>query len=64
MMEEDFMVPAGQSARDREVAAFDRALQTLIAKAQGEGRTFLAYLLVMALMHLREEDERRSGMPH
>jgi hypothetical protein len=61
MMDKDIMVRAVPSAPDRNRAAFDHALQTLIAKAEREGRTFLAYLLVMALMHLREEDEGRVG---
>jgi len=64
MMDRDIVVRAAPSARDRSRATFDHALQALIAKAQGEGRTFLAYLLVMALMHLREENEGRSGAPH
>jgi hypothetical protein len=64
MMDKDIMVRAIPSAPDRNRAAFDHALQTLIAKAEREGRTFLAYLLVMALMHLREEDEGRVGEPH
>jgi hypothetical protein len=64
MMDKDIVLRATPYARDRNRAAFDHALQTLIAKAQGEGRTFLAYLLVMALMHLREENEGRVGEPH
>jgi len=64
MMHKDIAAGATLSARDRNLAAFDHALQTLIAKAEGEGRTFLAYLLVMALMHLREENEGRAGAPH
>jgi hypothetical protein len=32
--------------------------------AHGQGRNFLAYLLIMALMHLREEDQGRTGTTH
>jgi len=64
MMDKDIVVRAAPSARDRNRATFDHALQALIAKAQGEGRTFLAYLLVMALMHLREESDERSAARH
>jgi hypothetical protein len=64
MMDKEIVVRAAPSVRDRNTAAFDHALQALIAKAQGEGRTFLAYLLVMALMHLREENDERSGAWH
>jgi hypothetical protein len=64
MMDKEIVVRAAPSARDRNTATFDHALQALVAKAQGEGRTFLAYLLVMALMHLREENDERSGAWH
>jgi hypothetical protein len=44
---------------------FERALETLIVLAHGQGRNFLAYLLIMALMHLREEeDQGRPGATH
>jgi hypothetical protein len=32
--------------------------------AHNQGRTFLAYLLVMALMHVREEDQGHTGARH
>jgi hypothetical protein len=63
MTNENIMVRAGSLLPDRD-HDFDKALQELIVRAHGEGRTFLAYLLVMALMHSREEDEGRSGLPH
>jgi hypothetical protein len=33
-------------------------LETLIVLAHSQGRNFLAYLLIMALMHLREEEDQ------
>jgi hypothetical protein len=39
-------------------------LETLIVIAQNQGRNFLAYLLIMALMHVREENQGRSQATH
>jgi hypothetical protein len=36
----------------------------LILIAQARGRTFLAYLLIMALMHAREEDLGQVDLHH
>jgi hypothetical protein len=39
--------------------------KTLIVLAHGQGRNFLGYFLIMALMHLREEeDQRRPRATH
>lgn len=62
--EEDIGAPAGQFARDLSPAEFERALETLVVLAHSQGRNFLAYLLIMALMHLREEDQGRTGTTH
>jgi hypothetical protein len=61
---EDIGAPAGQFARDLSPAEFERALETLIVLAHSQGRNFLAYLLIMALTHLREEDQGRTGTTH
>jgi hypothetical protein len=64
MTEKDISVPTGQFARDLSLAEFERALETLIVLAHSQGRNFLAYLLIMALMHLREDDQGRAGVTH
>ncbi len=53
-----------QALRDPGVADFEDVLETLIVIAQGRGRNFLAYLLVMALMHAREEDSGKVDLHH
>jgi hypothetical protein len=50
--------------RDSGPADFDRVLETLIVLAHGQGRNFLAYLLIMALMHVLEEDQGRTEATH
>ena len=40
---------------------FEDVLEMLIAIAECERRGFLAYLLTMALVHVREEDEEGDG---
>lgn len=65
MSAEDIIVPVGHFAPDEtETLDFEDVLETLIIVAQNRGRTFLAYLLIMALMHAREEDEGRTDTPH
>ena len=64
MTEEDIGVPSGKFARDSGLAEIERVLETLIVLAHGQGRNFLAYLLIMALMHVREEDQGRTGVTH
>ena len=65
MTEEDISVRSGRFVRDSSLAEFERALETLIVLAHSQGRNFLAYLLIMALMHLREEeDQGRAGATH
>ena len=63
-MIEDISVPTGQLAPELSPAEFERVLETLIVLAHNQGRNFLAYLLVMALMHAREEDQGHSGASH
>jgi len=58
MTEEDISVPSGRFVRDSSLAEFERALETLIVLAHSQGPNFLAYLLIMALMHLREEEDQ------
>ena len=55
---------AEQVARDLSLAEIERVLETLIVLAHNQQRNFLAYLLVMALMHVREEDQGYTGASH
>ena len=55
--DEDISVPTEDVARDLSLAEIERVLETLIVLAHNQQRNFLVYLLVMALMHLREEDQ-------
>jgi hypothetical protein len=64
MIDEDIVVPTEQLARELSPAEFERVLETLIVLAHNQGRDFLAYLLVMALMHVRDEDEGHTGASH
>jgi hypothetical protein len=64
MTEENLGVPSEKFARDSRLAEIERGLETLILLAHGQGRNFLAYLLIMALMHVREEDQGRTGVTH
>ncbi len=62
--DEDISVPTEDVARDLSLAEIERVLETLIVLAHNQQRNFLAYLLVMALMHLREEDQGHTGATH
>lgn len=64
MIDEDMAVPTEQVARDLSLAEIERVLETLILLAHNQERNFLAYLLVMALMHVREEDQGYTGASH
>jgi hypothetical protein len=64
MIDEDMAVPTEQVARDLSLAEIERVLETLIVLAHNQQRDFLAYLLVMALMHVREEDQGYTGASH
>ncbi|HKA46833.1 MAG TPA: hypothetical protein VKD68_01630 [Methyloceanibacter sp.] len=64
MADQDIVVPSGQSAHKSGLADFEGVLETLILLAHDQGRNFLAYLLIMALMHVREEDQGRTRAPH
>ena len=64
MIDEDMAVPPEQVARDLSLAEIERVLETLIVLAHNQERNFLAYLLVMALMHVREEDQGYTGASH
>ncbi|MGB3021759.1 MAG: hypothetical protein WBE08_06130 [Methyloceanibacter sp.] len=64
MTDEYITIRAGQFAHDPGPADFEQSLRMLIAIARGEGRSFLAHLLLMALMQLREESEGRSEISH
>jgi hypothetical protein len=62
MADEGIAVPIAQKVRDPGAPNFEEVLETLIVIAQGRGRNFLAYLLIMALMHAREEDLGRVDL--
>ena len=64
MIDEDMAVPTEQVARDLSLAEIERVLETLVVLAHNQQRDFLAYLLVMALMHVREEDQGHPGASH
>ena len=64
MIDEDMAVPTEQVARDLSLAEIERVLETLVVLAHNQQRNFLAYLLVMALMHVREEDQGYTGASH
>ena len=62
--DEDINVPTEDVARDLSLAEIERVLETLIVLAHNQQRNFLVYFLVMALMHLREEDQGHTGATH
>jgi hypothetical protein len=64
MFDEDISVPTGPRARELSLAEIERVLETLIVLAHNQRRDFLAYLLVMALMQVREEDQGRGRRTH
>lgn len=64
IIDEDISVPTEEVARDLSLAEIERVLETLIVLAHNHRRNFLAYLLVMALMHVREEDQGHTGATH
>jgi len=64
MIDEDMAVPTEQVACDLSLAEIERVLETLVVLAHNQERNFLAYLLVMALMHVREEDQGYTGASH
>ena len=64
MIDEDMAVPTEHAARHLSLAEIERVLETLIVLAHNQQRNFLAYLLVMALMHVRDEDDGYTGASH
>ena len=64
MANEDFIVRDALLVRDDEPSDFEEILEGLLLIARSQGRNFLSYLLVMALMHVREDSKGRSGVPH
>lgn len=64
MIDEDISVPTEQLAQALTLDEIERVLETLIVLAHNQRRNFLAYLLVMALMHVREEDQGHTGASH
>jgi hypothetical protein len=64
MFDEDISVPKEPRSRDLSLPEIERILETLIVLAHSQRRNFLAYLLVMALMHVREEVQGHGGASH
>ncbi len=64
MKDEDIGLPMAQALHDPVAPDFEQVLETLILIAQGRGRNFLAYLLIMALMHARDEDLGKVDLHH
>ena len=62
IIDEDISVPTEEVALS--LAEIERVLETLIVLAHNQRRNFLAYLLVMALMHVRDEDQGHTGATH
>ena len=62
IIDEDISVPTEEVALS--LAEIERVLEPLIVLAHNHRRNFLAYLLVMALMHVREEDQGHTGATH
>lgn len=63
MADQDIVRPE-RASRTPGTPNFEEVLETLILIAQGRGRNFLAYLLLMALMHAREEDLGEVDLHH
>ena len=63
-MADENIVPMVQAVHTPCTPNFEQVLEALIVIAQGRGRNFLAYLLIMALMHAREEDLGRVDLRH
>ena len=63
-MADENIVPMARALCDPGAPNFEQVLETLIVIAQGRGRNFLAYLLIMALMHAREEDLGQVDLHH
>ena len=63
MSEEDITIQTGAPG-SLETADFEQVLERLVVIAGAQGRGFLAYLLTMALIHLRDGDPGRTTAAH
>ena len=63
MTNEDITVRTGDAVR-LGTADFEHVIERLAVIAEDQGRGFLAYLLAMALEHLREEGHGSPRAPH
>jgi len=63
MADENIIVRANEPAR-LETGDFERVLERLVVIASEQKRGFLAYLLTMALTHLRDEKPRQTTANH
>jgi hypothetical protein len=63
MIDEDIIVRAKTPAR-LETADFEHVLQRLVVIASEQKRGFLAYLLTMAVIHLRDENPQQTTTNH
>jgi hypothetical protein len=63
MADDNIIVRANEPAR-LETGDFEHVLERLIVIASEQKRGFLAYLLTMALIHLRDENPRPTNANH
>jgi hypothetical protein len=63
MIDEDIVVRTNGPAR-LETAEFEHVLERLVVIASEQKRGFLAYLLTMALTHLRDENPQQTTTNH
>jgi GNAT superfamily N-acetyltransferase len=63
MTDEDITVRTGDVTCLR-TAELEHVIERLVVIAEDQGRGFLAYLLAMALEHLREEGHGSPRAPH
>jgi hypothetical protein len=63
MTDEDVTVRTGEAVR-LATADFEHVLERLAVIAENQGRGFLAYLLAIALEHLRDEGQASKTAPH
>lgn len=64
MADEDIIVPTGPFVRDPGGSDFEEILEALILIARSQRRNFLAHLLIMALLHAREDGQGRPEATH
>jgi hypothetical protein len=64
MIDEGIAFPTEGHSIELTSAELEHVLETLIVLAHNQRRNFLAYLLVMALMHVRDDDRGKNNASH